>query len=123
MSIHTLTATVESYGTVQGFVSVRFLRFDGARCQYQWTVYDESHEVIGTGEDLRSGGMEDPNHVKMLASLCSFLTACAESYAYARRHGGDGENADLFPPAVAEWADANSDALEMVREELEPSED
>src|SRR5262249_32120754 len=44
------------------------------------------------GGDLQ-GGME---------SLLSFLSAAAESYAFRLRTGREGENEDLFEPAVVE---------------------
>ncbi len=52
----------------------------------------------------------------------SFLSACAESRAYARRRGRDeseGENSDLFPSNVGEWAESVSDELGMLACELE----
>ena len=44
------------------------------------------------------------NTAEMLATALAFLGACAESYP-------DGENADLFCQAVAEWADQHSDEI------------
>ncbi len=68
-----------------------------------------------TIDDLKSGcgggslqeGME---------SLLSFLGACAESYPM--RHGERGENYDLFPPSIAEWAYYNSDEISMLQLEI-----
>ena len=52
-----------------------------------------------------------------LASLLSFLETCAEAIHW----GGDepGENADLFPEPIAEWAAANSDELSSLAVERE----
>jgi hypothetical protein len=47
------------------------------------------------------------------------LDACGESYGYGLRTGQSGENADLFPEQVAEWAYQNSDELSMLACELE----
>ena len=58
-------------------------------------------------QDLRTGVGSDPGPDGMLATLTSYLTACAESYP-------DGENADLFPPDVAEWAAQHSDEITML---------
>lgn len=57
-----------------------------------------------------------------LGAFLSFLGACAESRAYGLRHHGDpmrGENSDLFPPHVGEWAEMHSDELAMLSFELE----
>lgn len=54
-----------------------------------------------------------------LESLLSFLGAAAESYDYPRRTGRPGDNGELFPPAVAEWAYQNSDEIGLLQCELE----
>ena len=76
------------------------------RTIYRYYVDVDRH---GTheGNDLKSGcgggtlqeGME---------SFMSFLYACAEG----------GENADLFPPWVREWAEENKDEIGMLEVEL-----
>lgn len=55
----------------------------------------------------------------MLETLLGFLAACGESVNYQRRTGRDGECAELFPPAVAEWAAANADDISVVGFDLE----
>ncbi len=55
------------------------------------------------------------------ASICSFLSACAESRQHATRHGKepmDGENSDLIPEAIGQWAESVSDELSMLSLEL-----
>jgi hypothetical protein len=59
----------------------------------------------------------------MFACLLSFLQACAESVNYRRRTGRRGENEDLFPPHVAEWASHNSDEMGVLEIELEETDD
>ena len=58
-------------------------------------------------------------------AMLSFLGACAESRAYAQRHGKDamqGENSDLFPENVGQWAEENSDEIAMLGyEERKPT--
>lgn len=57
------------------------------------------------------------------ASILSFLSACAESRSYAERHGKspmDGENSDLFPDHVGQWAQEFSDEISLL--ELDISE-
>ena len=65
------------------------------------------------GDDLRSG-CGGCSLKEAAETLLSFLSACAESVASARRSGREGENADLFPVAVGEWADQNSDEIAML---------
>lgn len=56
------------------------------------------------------------------SSVLSFLGACAESRRYAARRGKDpqeGENSDLFPERVGQWAESVSDELSMMAYEIE----
>jgi hypothetical protein len=88
----------------------------------QWRIYidAEGREYESPpGDELRSGCGQNPPASEMLESCLGFLEACAESVAYARRSGRAGENAELFPKWVGEWADANKDEITMVRLELE----
>ena len=62
------------------------------------------------GGDLKEG----------FVSLLSFLSAAAESYKY---DGMEGENSDLFPEAVTHWASLCSDEIDMLRYEIEESEE
>lgn len=54
-----------------------------------------------------------------MAILLAFLDACAESRRYSRHSGQEGENLDLFPDNVGEWAEANSDEIAMTKLEIE----
>jgi hypothetical protein len=56
-------------------------------------------------------------------ALLSFLGACAESRQYATRTGRTGENADLFPENVGEWAEMHSDEIACLGMELEETAD
>jgi len=86
------------------------------RYRYYLDFADGTEHV---GEDLKSGvfggtlkqGME---------SLLSFLEACAESRN--PRHGEPGENADLFPDRVGEWAYQNDGEIASVRLWVEETE-
>ena len=71
-----------------------------------------------TADDLQSG-CNGGSLQEGLASLCGFLGACAESIQW----GGDtpGENADMFPKPIGEWAAENSDELSLLAVELEES--
>lgn len=73
---------------------------------WHWVIdLPDGKEFEGT--DLAGWG----NAEEMLRTLCSFLSACAESRSYG---GGEGENSDLFPDAVGAWAEENSDELDVV---------
>ncbi len=73
-------------------------------------------------EDLRSGvGTADLQ--SGFSSLLSFLGAAAESYRYSMHNGRPGENQDLFPPAVVEWAYGCSDELSMLQCEIDEASD
>ena len=74
-----------------------------------------------TGKDLAGRG----DLVAMFGALCSFLSACGESYRYSMGEQcvNPHENADLFPPAVAEWAYCYSDELAMLSIQLEEGDD
>lgn len=85
------------------------------RFAYAITLPDFAGEFHG--DDLHSavGGCSFRDAAK---SLLSFLSACGESYAHEMRTGKKGENYNLFPLAVAEFAYANSDEIAMASEEM-----
>lgn len=100
------------------------------RTRYTWTI-DLPDSKSFTASDLQSGaGGGDLK--EGFISLLSFLSACGESFAYRGFDGAacgpsltesDGENSDLFPLEVAEWAAANQDEIAMARFEIEESEE
>lgn len=53
-----------------------------------------------------------------LSSYLSFLSACGEGYRY-QMSGRESENADLFPPHIAEWAYQHNDEIGMMQLEME----
>lgn len=70
----------------------------------------EGHDIqSGVGGGTLKQGME---------SLLAFLYACGES----SRPGHKGENADLFPKEIAEWAYENLDEIGIVLAEVEETE-
>lgn len=83
-----------------------------AKCRtvYRYCVIvdGKSHEAA----DLRSGVGQSPTEREMLGTLLAFLGAAGESYP-------NGENADLFPPWLSEWASLNQEEIDMEREEIE----
>jgi hypothetical protein len=109
-----------------GTISITYSRRSGSegRTRFQWFI-DLDNGAEFEGDDLQSGAMGG-NLQSGLESLLSFLGACAESYAYDIRRGGDGtggDNSDLFPLAVAEWAHQHSDELSMLACELSETAD
>ena len=95
-------------------ISIEFgnLTRDG-RIRYHYFIDIEGqpeHEASdlksGVGGGSLQGGME---------SLLVFLAVAAESYHY---DGMDGENSDLFPEYVNQWADQNSDEISLIACEL-----
>lgn len=89
------------------------------RTRYRWTI-DLPDGLEFSGNDLASG-CGGGNLQQGFNSLLSFLSACAESVRYREHTGQAGENADLFPHAVGQWAAKNSDALDMLKLEIEES--
>lgn len=86
----------------------------------QWTYYMDFRPTDGEpwsheGSDLSSAPQYTDNeegYRTSFSALLSFLSAAAESYP-------DGENADLFPPDVVEWARQNSDEISMIQSEID----
>lgn len=87
------------------------------RQRYAYRITADGWEYVGN--DIHSGCNAEPDVKSALATLLNFLGACAESRAYGARNGYDGENADLFPDHVGEWAETNSDEISCAAIELE----
>lgn len=90
-------------------------RFQRARYVY----HIDTPEWEFTADDLQSGLFEHSLQSGM-KSLLSFLSACSDAMYYNthRTFPHESENADLFPPHVAEWCYQNSDELSMLQYEL-----
>jgi hypothetical protein len=105
-----------------GWLSIGYSDRPGDEGRARFIYHIDTPDFEHTGEDLQSGCGESSLQ-SGLASLCGFLSACGESYSYDMRHGEPGENYDLFPPAVAEWAYQRSGELSMLECELETTPD
>jgi len=82
------------------------------RVVWNWQV--EAHGIGHfTGSGLCSGVGAEPDPREGLDSLLVFASAAGESWP-------DGENADLFPPALAEHFASISDDLAMLAMEVNP---
>ena len=98
-------------------LSIGYSGVSGGRTVYVTCIDSESIEY--EGRDLESG-VGGGSLQEGMKSFLSFLGACGESYSYRMRTGKVGENEDLFPEDVAEWAYMNSDeiiALQCLLEE------
>lgn len=91
------------------------------RTKYEWQIHIDGR-LAESGSDLATGVGMDAGPVAMLVSLCSFLGACAESYAYWMRTGTRGENWSLFSKAVREWAYENADELSLAGPRIDDDE-
>lgn len=80
-----------------------------------WTLYLDGPEFEHSDRTLAGWG----NAGEMLATALVFLSACGESYAYGLRTGRPGENSDLFPDPIPEWAYCHSEELDLARFEIE----
>lgn len=83
-------------------------------CGFKYRAYDLKSGACGVGGTPNEG----------MGNLLGFLSAAGESFNYAERKGLDGmegENSDLFPREITEWAANNSDELTMVGLDLEES--
>lgn len=109
----TLTISAEEIGSI----GVKFDRWDGSRAQYAWRIEVGDHAWAGT--DLRMGDSSTLSCAEALASLLTFLSAFAESVAHTMRTGIDGDNLDLFPHGLRDWAYAvGSDEFAMMADDL-----
>ena len=84
------------------------------RDRFRWFADIDGKEY--SEADLKSG-CGGCSMLEGFRSLVSFLLAAVESYRYK---GTEGENTDLFPLPVVEWASANHSALEYLNYELDP---
>lgn len=107
----------------ESWVSISYAggRDADGRVRYRYCI-DGPDGLSYEGDDVRSGCQVGTLR-DGLSSLLAFLGACGESVAYTRRTGREGDNADLFPPAVAEWCDTFSDELSMAQIEVDESEE
>lgn len=80
------------------------------RQRFRWTI-DLPDGSEHTGNDLKSG-VGGCSLQEAFGSLLSFLSAAGASWP-------DGENADLFPAAVCEWAAWHSDELSFLGCQIE----
>lgn len=81
-------------------------------CGFKYRAYDLKSGACRVGGTTKEG----------MGNLLGFLSAAGESFNYAERKGKDGmtgENSDLFPREITEWASNNCDELTMACCEIE----
>jgi hypothetical protein len=72
--------------------------------------YESTDQASGVGGGTLWEGLQ---------TTLSFLGACGESVAYSDRHPGHvGDNADLYPREIGEWAADHQDELYLASEEI-----
>jgi hypothetical protein len=86
----------------------------GYRRAYDATITTPQWQYVDN--TLRSGVGAAINEREMFGTLMAFLLACVESRQYPQ-----GENADLFPNHVGEWAESHSWELGNFQLEYDPS--
>lgn len=64
------------------------------------------HEITGLRSGCQGGSVQEG-----FQSLLSFLSAAGESF---NRNGIEGENSDLFPQPVTQWASENMNGLDYM---------
>ena len=100
------------------FISIECDGLSFGRLRYRWHI-DLPNGQEFTCNDLYSG-VGAGTLQGGLSSLLSFLGAFAESHSYALRTGDEaGENSNLFPEELKDWAMENSEEIDMLSIELE----
>lgn len=77
----------------------------------EYVVYFDTPEFEYTDSTLCSG-CQGGDFEEGMESLLSFLMACVES-------GEDGDNTDLFPAHVREWAEEHVSDLQILQMDIE----
>lgn len=101
-------------GVGGGCLTLDPLGCENDRIVWRWTVILPNGRSFSEA-DLKTSPMhtDDAEGTRQaFSSLLTFLGACAESYP-------DGENASLFPPEVAEWAQEHSDEIAVLACKIE----
>ncbi|MGE3483456.1 MAG: hypothetical protein AB7L09_01865 [Nitrospira sp.] len=82
------------------------LKLDSGR---EWSESDLCGPVCGP----------EPSEEEMLGTFLSFLGAAIESRLFRERTGREGDNEDLFPADLLDWAAQHSDEISIVAIEME----
>jgi hypothetical protein len=91
--------------------------WERARCKYAYSINQPKVPRTVAAGEIRSGVGEGIDFTRTLAALVSFLSADAERYQTAQRHGGahpDGEPVE----AICQWAGEHADELDQLTLDL-----
>jgi hypothetical protein len=106
-------------GDGAGTLHISPVRRDGEdRVVWRYVIEDGHGTVLDEAADLWTGSGDPVDPRKAMAALVGYLGAAAEAYRVGM-HGQASENADLFPPDVAEWAYMHDDELASLGLDLE----
>jgi hypothetical protein len=83
---------------------------------FRWSVSNLPSGESFSKDDLKAGIFGVPDEGKMLETFLDFLASAGESYRHA---GMDGENSDLFPEPLTQWAAEYLTEIESMRWTLE----
>lgn len=82
---------------------------------FEWAVTTEAGDEWRAANLLGPRMGPEPTEREMLDTLLAFLEAALESRRYREETGRPGENEDLFPAELLDWADQYSDAIAAAR--------
>lgn len=92
--------------------------------QFVLDMPDGSEHIVSGFNFPRMRTQGDTNESVLqdaFGAILSFLSACAESRTHAERQGKnpmEGENSDLFPENVGQWAQEFSDEITLLELEI-----
>jgi hypothetical protein len=98
-----------------GFISIEYWQKKDNRQYYRYHIDLGSYEYTAT--DISTGCHHSLQ--QGLSTILTFLSAAAESYRYA---GSKGENSEIFPLPVVQWAADHADEISLAASELEEGE-
>lgn len=101
-----------------GTISLGWSKRPGREGRSRYLYYIDIPAGEFSGDDMQTGCCGGSLQ-EGFSSLLAFLGAAAESYSYRTRTGRTGENEDLFPAPVVEWAYQHSDEIAMLQCEIE----
>ena len=91
--------------------------WERTRCKYAYSVNQPKLPRTVAAGEIRSGVGEGIDFTRTLAALVSFLSADAERYQTAQRHGGAHPDAEPVA-AICQWAGEHADELDQLTLDL-----
>lgn len=100
------------------YIGREYDSFREYRPRYKYIITPDDLAWQYVGDDISGPRYGAIDATSAMSALLSFLEACAESRTYG---DGTGENSDLFPAHVGEWAEQYSDEINLARYEIDPT--